>query len=391
MSAELGAAIAADIEGWDAIEDHRTGTAGDLRTAQWLADLARDAGAAPVIDRFPLRRWALRHCCVEADGTTAAGVPLFDGGSTDANGVEAPLVALPSDVPGIGIGAFGNDAGAAANAALSHARQAAERPALVAVSKMNSTVPGLALQNADRFAQQPRTPPTLQVATEHEAWLGEAAAAGALAKVTAHVDFEDALGSNVRVRIAGRDPALRPLVVMTPKSSWWVSTAERGGGIAVWLALLRRFAGSRPARDMLFLATSGHELGHLGLDSCLAADPTLGREAKAWIHLGANFASRGGRIRLQASDPHLQGLAKRTLAAADAPPDDLTPQGQRPGGEARNIHDLGGSYVSLLGSNAWFHHPDDRWPDTVDVARTARLTEAMLEVGAHLAEADADD
>ena len=242
MTGELDAAIAADIEGWDAIEDHRTGTAGDLRTAQWLADLARDAGATPVIDRFPLRRWVLRRCRVEADGTTAEGVPLFDGGTTGANGVEARLAALPSDVPGIGLGAFGNDAGAASNQALAKARDACTRPALVAVSKMNSAVPGLALQNADRFAQPPRTPATLQVATEHEAWLGEAAAAGALAKVTAHVDFEDAQGSNVRVRVAGRDAALRPLVVITPKSSWWVSTAERGGGIAVWLALLRRFA-----------------------------------------------------------------------------------------------------------------------------------------------------
>ena len=47
----------------------------------------------------------------------------------------------------------------------------------------------------------------------------------------------------------------------------------------------------------------------------------------------------------------------------------------------------GGRYVSLLGAHRWFHHPDDRWPGTVDLAKTERLTRAMLDVICALARA----
>ena len=384
MSIDLAEAIAADIRGWDAIDDHRTGTAGDRTTAQWLAERIRAAGLEPAQDAFGLRRWVLRDCAVTVNGRAAAGVPLFDGGTTAAAGLTGPLAALPGEGGGIGLARLGGAAGASANRALAAARRDDRRPALVAVTKGHADVPGLALQNADRFTA-PFGPPVLQVASEHESWLEEAAEAGEAATVTAHVEFEAAEGWNVRARVAGRDPALAPLVVMTPKSAWWVCTAERGGGIALLLALVRRFAAERPARDVVFVATSGHELGHLGLDSFLGANPGLGSGAHAWIHLGANFATRGGGTRLQASETALLALARGAMDEAECPPDQVTPLGERPGGEARNIHDLGGRYVSYVGTNPWFHHPADRWPTTVDVQKTARLATAMLSVADRLA------
>ena len=384
MTTDLPEAIAADIRGWDAIDDHRTGTVGDRTTAQWLADSIRAAGLEPEQDAFDLRRWVLRDCTVAVNGRATDGVPLFDGGTTDATGVTAPLAPLPGEGEGIGIAGVGGAAGASANQAFAAARRSNGRPALVAITKGHADVPGLALQNADRFTA-PFGPPVLQVASGHEAWLQEAAAAGENARVTAHVEFEAAQGWNVRARVAGRDPALAPLVVMTPKSAWWVCTAERGGGIALLLALLRRFAAEPPARDVLFVATSGHELGHLGLDSFLRDNAGLGAAAHAWIHLGANFATRGGGTRLQASEAALLALARTAMDDAECPPDQVTPLGERPGGEARNIYDLGGRYVSFLGTNPWFHHPDDRWPTTVDVHKTARLATAMLSVADRLA------
>lgn len=384
MSAELRSAIATDIEGWDGIEDHRTGTAGDRRTTDWLADMVRAAGLSPQCDEFDLERWNLRRCSVAADGSAVEGVPLFDGDTTGPDGIVAPLRPLANDGAGIGLGAVGPAAGVDANRTLAAARKAARHPALVAVAKMNADVPGLALQNADRF-RTPFGPPVLQVATQHEAWLQDAAKRGQTARLTVDVAFETTPGWNVQVRVSGRDPSLSPLVVMTPKSAWWTCSAERGGGIAVWLALLRRFAASRPARDVVFVATSGHELGHLGLEHFLQANPSLGTDAHAWIHLGANFAATGSRLRLQASDARLHRLAALAMTVAGAPPADTTPLGQRPGGEARNIHDLGGRYVSCLGTNAWFHHPDDRWPATIDLDGTQRLATAMLAIADRLA------
>lgn len=386
MNSDLCEAITTDIRGWDAIEDHRTGTEGDRQTAQWLADSIRAAGLEPHEDAFALRRWVLRDCSVAVNGDAVAGVPLFDGATTEALGISAPLGVLSGKGEGIGLAAVGAAAGASANQAFAAARRGNGRPALVAVTRGHPDVPGLALQNADRF-NAPFGPPVVQVGSQHGAWLEEAAAAGETATVTAHVELEAAHGWNVRARVAGRDPALAPLVVMTPKSAWWVCTAERGGGIALLLALLRRFAAEQPARDVLFVATSGHELGHLGLDGFLADNPGLGAGAHAWIHLGASFATRGGATRLQASETALLALARAAMDDAECPPDQLTPLGQRPGGEARNIHDLGGRYVSYLGTNRWFHHPDDRWPTTVDVAKTARLATAMLSTADRLAAA----
>ena len=410
--------IAADIAGWDAIGDHRTGTAGDRQTSDWLTACVRDAGMEPHRDDFGLSRWVLERCAVDIDGAVVDGVPLFDGGTTDSEGIvgelgplapldasplaaprSAPAQAAPGDrrqrrlrgesdsLPGeghgdamIGVGAFGNAAGTA-NGALAAARRSGDYGAIVAVSKMDTRVTGLALANADRF-NDPFGPPVVQVATEHETWLDAALARRATAHLTAYMTRETATGSNVFCRVPGRDPSLAPLTVVTPKSAWWVCTAERGGGIAVWLALLRHFAANEPARDILFIATSGHELGHLGLDHFLAT--RAAGDSGCWIHLGANFAAVDSRIRLQASDAQLMESAGDKLSAHGVRVATTTPLGERPGGEARNIHDRGERFASLLGSNRWFHHPDDRWPATVDLDGTERVARAVLAIADQL-------
>lgn len=367
------------MRAWDRTPNRRTGTGGDADTAAWLVDMCRQAGARAVPTSFPLRRWQVRRCALAVGRSVSTAAPLFDGGTTGRGGVAAPLALLPCDSTRIGVGVIGPGENA-----LAQARAQGGYPALVAITKYNADVPGLALQNADRFAD-PFGPPVLQVAGTDEAWLREAVAQGEVGRVTVQVDFVDAEGVNVTARIAGRDPQAAPLVVLTPKSAWWTSTAERGGGIALWLALLRRAAVLQPARDMVFVATSGHELGHLGLQHFLHHNSALGNDAHAWIHLGANFAARGGRLRLQASDEGTFALARKALAAAGRPPDDATPIGERPGGEARDLHDLGRRYVSFLGSNPWFHHPDDRWPHAVDVAQTARVANALFVIADQLA------
>ena len=274
----------------------------------------------------------------------------------------------------------------AANQTFAQARAGDQWAGLVAVAKMNANAPGLALQNADRFTN-PFGPPVLQVATQHEPRLLAAAQDRLPVHLAVHVCPEPATGWNVTACVAGEDPHAPPLVVVTPKSSWWVSTAERGGGIAAWLALLRHFHRQPPPCPVLFVATSGHELGHLGLDHWIESNRSVATGAHAWLHLGANFAARGSKARLQAADDTLGSLARSALADAGVPAADETPIGQKPGGEARNIHALGGSYVSLLGTNPWFHHPDDRWPATIDLERTERFVRALTAIATQLAAA----
>jgi hypothetical protein len=126
-----------------------------------------------------------------------------------------------------------------------------------------------------------------------------------------------------------------------------------------------------------FLASSGHELGHLGLDYFLHERPTLIKGAAAWIHLGANIGASRGAMRLQASHDDIATLMTTALAGAGAALDRQVPRGTIPAGEARNIHVGGGRYLSLLGTSPFFHSEADRFPAAVDITAIARYAAAV--------------
>ena len=370
--------IESDIRSWDAIADHRTGTEGDQVTADWLADAIRAAGAEPRLESFAFERRVLHECAVTCGERRAEGVPLFDGGLTDAAGLAAPLAPLEENGgngAGIGVTPFTSRGGDAATRRMVAARR--RGPAgIVAHSAADRIVPGLAVLNAPDY-DRPFGPPVLQVSSEHRDWLQAAAHERAPARLFAHGTLEATTVHNVTTRVAGTRGDLAPLVVLTPRSAWWTCTAERGGGIAVWFECLRRFAAAPAERDVVFVATTGHELGHAGLSHYTKTHPSLAGGAHAWIHLGANFAAIGARVRFQAS-PEFLRAGLDALEAEGTPPDSVTDPGSPPFGEAHNVHDAGGRYVSLLGDQRWFHHPDDRWPDTIDLDRTEMLCRAVL-------------
>ncbi len=375
--------LARDIRGWDAIADHRTGTVGDTTTARWLAQEVRGAGAEPKLNGFPFERKVLHQCFVESAGQRVEGVPLFDGGYTDEQGVQARLETLDAG-SGIGITPFGPAPGHPGTQALDHARRNAAHKAIVAVAAGDVVRPGLALLNANLY-KTPFGPPVLQIATKHRDWLERAANARQSARLVARVTVESTRASNVQTTITGMQPDLAPVVIMTPRSAWWTCTAERAGGIAIWLESLRYFAAHPVDRTLIFTATTGHELGHVGLDHYLKQQPDFVSGAHAWVHLGANFAAAEGKVRYQASNDVLLTLGLTALEREHMSDPDVTPVGDRPRGEARNISDGDGTYVSLLGSNGLFHHPEDRWPEAVDMDKTLRLSRAMLHIIQHLA------
>ncbi|MEM7129317.1 MAG: hypothetical protein AAF702_23500 [Chloroflexota bacterium] len=386
--------IETDIRGWDAILDHRTGTDGDQQTAEWLADSIRSAGAEPLIEPFAFQRRILHECSVTVGSKRAEGVPLFDGSYTCAEGCSAKLTSLESgtvdrdnaiDQEGhIGVTSF-SSTGAHPPTRQMHVARSENYSAIVAYAAAEYVEPGLALLNAPHY-QSPYGPPVLQVSTEYGDWLEAAAANHEAAYVVAHVSAEETTASNVQATISGRDPSLAPLVVMTPRSAWWTCTAERGGGIALWLECIRHFSNEQGDRDVIFTANTGHELGHVGLHYYLEQRPDLLGDARAWIHLGANFATVDSRLRFQAS-PALMKFGLEALATEEIFPKSITPTDNRPLGEAENIYDGGGRYLSFIGSNRWFHHPDDRWPYTVDLERAVKLNRAVIHMATGLAQA----
>ena len=191
-------------------------------------------------------------------------------------------------------------------------------------------------------------------------------------------------------------------------------------------------AGARPLRRVIFLANTGHELGHLGNTAAILAHPGRLEGAKLCFHLGANWgcsmealvianarlaafeltcdtisvrrkkqnaakrafaipkieAEKTGTpsILLQVADFGAQQLAIKALAAqgiseARVAVVDGT---KRPVGEARELYDQGARYLSLIGIRKKdFHMPEDCEvnQDMAELTQMTRATAAaVLEV-----------
>jgi hypothetical protein len=173
---------------------------------------------------------------------------------------------------------------------------------------------------------------------------------------------------------------------MTPRSGWYYCASERGGGLACWLEVLRRVRDARSARDILFVAFTGHEIGYRGIEVFLERQPDLVTSAKAWIYLGGNIgAAQGPAYRVQASDDEMEATMTGSMGSVGLKIDQRIPRGTMPGGEAANVHRGGGRYVSIIGNSDLFHNTKDRWPDAVDVKALERFASAFTTVAKSLA------
>lgn len=364
--------IAAIVRAFDAQGFHRTATVVDDASAKWLVGQVADAGTKAGFEPFMLQRVDVTAAFVEVEGRRAEGLPLFDGTFGDAGGIEGPIGPAGSPAP-IVLATLDPAGISSEGRAIAALRRSPAVRAIVVITKGGHE--GLIPTNAVDFAS-PYGVPVLQVGSEHETWLTESAAGGRRVKVVAAATRTAASAHNVIARVEGERSDLAPVVVITPRSGWWHCASERGGGLACWLEAIRAAVTTPGQRPALFLASSGHELGHLGLDHFLHQRPELIKRAAAWIHLGANIGAAGGLARLQASDDAIAAMADAALKQAGAALDRHVPRGTVPAGEARNIHVGGGRYVSLLGTNPLFHSVADRFPDAVDVPTVARYATA---------------
>jgi hypothetical protein len=358
------------LRAWDSHCLHRTGTQGDHAGAEWLVREATALGARPTIEEFSLDRVDTIEAYLELHGQRIDAIPVFDAPPTSHDGLAGTLGPLTSD---------------AAIAVTELAPQAvytgeyrtlrehvAHRGVVIICQGVN---PGFGLLNAEQF-RQPYGAPAIHVASESR----EVVVSAATGRLVAHTIRTPSRARNVIVTIPGRDRTRTPLVVMTPRSSWWQSTSERGGGLVCWLETLRALIASPPACDVVLTANSGHELGHLGLDDFIARRPgwdrPIAQGGATWIHYGANLGATGGKLSVVSNADDLRTLAVEELARTGQPPDAIAPKSLVPSGETRDIHRAGGRYLTLVGSNPLFHLPQDRWPHAVDAASVARIAAA---------------
>lgn len=352
---------------------HRTATAIDEDSGRWLADQVRQAGLPAMLEPFPVNRIDLKTCACTIADRRIEGIPVFDASFTSAEGVRGRLGPLDSDAE-IGL-AFATKANGAGEGTLVEARRAKRHRAIIVVT----LGPGLRPSNADSFLS-PFEPPVVQVASEEKAWLENHARLGSEVRVVAHVARIETKAYNVTAELKGTDPTLAPLVVMTPRSGWYTCASERGSGIACWLEIIRGMVSSRTQRPVLFVASSGHELGHLGIDAFIARRAGIVRNAAVWLHLGANIgaATKSTDALLQASDDELanaliDALKSEHIAVAERRPNDSAPKG-----EAKAVHDGGGRYASAICGNTLFHSIADRGSEATSSEAVERFSRAFI-------------
>ncbi len=365
------------IREYDSQGYHRTGTAPDVQSARWLADCARSYAPDVELEDVPLDRLVLGACGIEVGGRHVRGLPLFDGGLTGTGGVEGRLGPVGSDAEigllDAGVGEFQHNFDAE--------RRSPRHEAYVVVTRGGSA--GLACRNAPEFTS-PFGPPVLQVSGEAAGWLHEAASDGTRVRLLACATRSPSVSYNVVASLPGREQSLAPLAVMTPRSGWWQCAAERGGGIAGWLEVMRRLSDSDRDRDVTFVATTGHELGLLGVHRFLESRASLVKGAEAWIHFGASIgAAVDAGVRLGAGDETLASAAQKALKRRGAP--DTPTAGEMVGAESNVVHALGARCVAMAGGHAFFHMRSDRWPGAVDVTAVAAYANAFADVAVEIA------
>lgn len=373
------------VRAYEAFGIHRTGWPGDDRTSTWLRDELREAGVPAELEKFPFPRVEYRTARISWPGGQADGVPMYDGGFTDYGGLTSDLCEdNDPDLFGkivIATSALQGDKRWTALDARKHYQDLKDAGVLGVVVPSGDPEGRVVLRNAENIGA-PFNLPVLQIAERDARSLISSVVLGVEGTIEVDGERLRSNATNVVATVPGTDAAARPLVVMTPKSGWFTCSAERGGGIAIWLAIAEALAASGPRRTVHFVASAGHELHHLGLEDFLKRRGALPKEAAAWLHLGASIGARFPQARMGASDEALHGLATGALATAGVEGFEAMPAGESGNGEARNLKAIGARYVTFLGGHRYFHSPQDTFDaacDAESVARWGRAAWTIIE------------
>jgi len=357
------------VAAFDASGVHRASTPGDTASGAWLVEEAQRSGAAVTRMAVRLDRTVIASAYLECGGLRIDGLPMFD--APPASEVKGRLV--PCGERGeIGYLEMAPNAASIKGQPLETIRRETRHAVLVVVTRV--TGESLAPINAQFF---PGTigPPMLLVAGMQHAFLAEQAKAGAQATFVADYSREPAHSFNVVAAVEG--DGLLPIAVVTPRTGWWESTAERAGGLVAWLAAIEAAASAK--RTLRGYATCGHELGHVGLGALIAGDETFARAPRCWLHLGANLGCASNlALFVRATDP-TEGEAMSDLLAVEGYPREhiRVEPAAKLSGEGWDLARHGGRVLSLAGANAHFHAASDRWPANVNAAGIAAISRAV--------------
>lgn len=370
-----GAKLYEDVIAYYNLGEHRTATEADLRTSDWLARQLRTAGLKATFQSFGLRQFFAHQTRLAIGDRTVRAFPLWFPRATGPSPINAPLALLDKSVEGqslrdkIALVKFPFDARAAVvegsgHAEMIHAAARAGTSAVVAITQ-SPTQEIIALNSA--AGAEPWPIPVVLVGARDEPAL--MAAATSSAKASLLLDGDDDREARAKNVVARLDRGKDLIVVSTPQSGWFRCAAERGPGIALFLGLAR-WANRRAASpSFLFVSTSGHELGGLGMKAFLKELAPAPDRVSCWLHLGAGIAAYSweetpsGLKRLQEPDsrrslmtsPDLVPILTTSFSGLPG----LTPTVGRAVGEFEFIIKAGYRSFAIAAGHRFHHTPAD--------------------------------
>jgi hypothetical protein len=370
-----GAALYADVQRYDGFGPHRYGSPGAEHALAWIAEELERAGLKVSSQHFTLaRQYDFESATLNVEGDTRPVVPQWWIPERQATfALAAPIAAADS---GPALDAFvcltlPFDRGAYLTnqhvAALESAF--ARRPAAVLLT-IEHPSGEIFTYNVDQ-TRPPWPVPVILVAPKDRPLLDRAQQSRQPVSVSVQGAWRrDVPGRNVVGRLdRGKG---RWLAISTPVTSWFTSSCERGPGIAGFLALARLAATRWPDADLVFVATSGHEIGHGGMEHFLHDGAPTPNATLAWAHFGASLACFAWRRdgerwvtdrqvdssqRLVLTSQAMESVVMRRFKGIAATP----LSGVRAGiGELRDVQGAGyRRFFGMAGSHTFFHTPAD--------------------------------
>jgi hypothetical protein len=302
-----------DLIAYYNLGEHRTASDADLKTSDWILQELRSAGAAATFQRFTLRQFLSKVSSITAPGISVRAFPLWPPRATGATPFRAKLVrfipdsAAPAVSGQIALVRFPFDASSSVGTGHQQIIGNAIKAGAAAVVAVTEGPTGEIIAFNVEPETAPWPVPVVLVAQRDEPILMSRVTGGG--EISLLVDGRDEPDAEARNVIGRTARGEKLIVVSTPQSGWFRCAAERGPGIALFLGLARWAVKRASGASFLFVSTSGHELGGLGMRAFLKDLAPKPDRVLCWLHLGAGIASfawedtANGPRRLREADP----------------------------------------------------------------------------------------
>jgi hypothetical protein len=291
------AQLQADVAQYVSFGVHQSGSVGDNATVGWMTRRLRASGYKTQLQPVDVPFFDERSVDVTLqNGTVIQAIGQHPVVTTDAQGLSASLVLWDDDCKdqdldgkiAIIVLPFGRHSSSAHPAVSMPLRAVLDRKAVgVILVAVGPSGQALALNAPDE--QLPQAVPILVIGSKDRGALLKAACTGERATLRMVGSFGRRTAHNVAGRRIGTG---KKVVLTTPLSGWFTCGAERGSGVAAFLALSDWLAHNFPDLDITLGAMTGHEFEYIGSKKFNQSAELHPSMIALWVHLGAAFASR---------------------------------------------------------------------------------------------------